>query len=151
MATQELDIATFRLLFPEFADPTAFTDAYITAQWGVAVATMGNVDGWALSGPALANALRLLTAHQMKLNLTIGAGGSGGGGVTGVVTGATIDKVSVQLAAPTTRGGWQYWLASTPYGMQLWAFLQMKSAGGLYIGGRPERQAFRKVYGNFLP
>jgi hypothetical protein len=87
----------------------------------------------------------------MKLALISGSGGSGGGGVTGVVTGATIDKVSVQLAAPTTKSGWQYWLASTPYGMQLWAFLSIKSAGGLYIGGRPERRAFRKVGGNFLP
>jgi hypothetical protein len=151
MAQQVLDIPTFRLLYPEFANVTAFPDAYITAQWGVAVATMGDFDGWALRGPALLNGLNLLTAHQMKLALISGSGGSGGGGVTGVVTGATIDKVSVQLAAPTTKSGWQYWLASTPYGMQLWAFLSIKSAGGLYIGGRPERRAFRKVGGNFLP
>lgn len=149
MATQELDIPTFRLLFPEFADPTKFPDAYITAQWAVAVTAIGNVDGWLLAGPALKTALNYLTAHLMKLNVIIAAGG--GAGVTGVLTGATIDKVSVQMAAPPTKNGWQFWLASTPYGMQLWAFLQMKSAGGLYIGGRPERRAFRKVYGNFLP
>lgn len=149
MAQQTLDIAAFRLLFPEFASATAFPDPYITAQWNAAVAHMGDVDGWALSGPALWTALNYLTAHLMKINVLIASGG--GGGVTGVVTGATIDKVSVQMAAPTTKNGWQYWLASTPYGMQLWALLQMKSAGGLYIGGRPERRAFRKVYGNFLP
>lgn len=147
MATQELDIPTFRLLFPEFADPAVFTDAYITAQWEAAVAHMGDKDGWALSGPSLKTALNYLTAHLMKLNVMIGTAGSGG--ITGVVTGATIDKVSVQLAAPTTRSGWQYWLAQTPYGMQLWALLSMKSAGGLYIGGRPERRAFRKVGGVF--
>lgn len=149
MAQQTLDIPTFRLLYPEFANATTFSDAYIEAQWDVAVATMGDRDGWALAGAALRNALNLLTAHQMKLALIAGTGGSGGGGVAGVVTGATIDKVSVQLAAPTTRSGWQYWLASTPYGMQLWAFLSVKSAGGLYIGGRPERRAFRKVGGFF--
>lgn len=149
MAQQTLDIPTFRLLFPEFANATTFPDAYITAQWDVAVSAMGDVDGWLLAGPALKTALNYLTAHLMKINVLIASGG--GGGVTGVVTGATIDKVSVQMAAPVTKSGWQYWLASTPYGMQLWAFLQMKSAGGLYIGGRPERRAFRKVYGNFLP
>lgn len=149
MAQQTLDITTFRLLFPEFVNATTFPDAYIQAQWDAAVAAMGDQDGWALAGASLKTALNYLTAHLMKLNVLIASGG--GGGVTGVVTGATIDKVSVQMAAPTTRGGWQYWLASTPYGMQLWALLSMKSAGGLYIGGRPERRAFRKVYGNFLP
>lgn len=147
MAQQTLDIPTFRLLYPEFADPTKFPDAYIQAQWNTAATYMGDQDGWALSGPALVTGLNLLTAHLMKLALIIAAGG--GGGVAGVVTGATIDKVSVQLAAPTTRSGWQYWLATTPYGLQLWAFLSMKSAGGLYIGGRPERAAFRKVGGFF--
>lgn len=150
MAQQTLDIAVFRALFPEFLNATAFPDAVIQAQWDVAVSAMGDQDGWALSGAALRNALNYLTAHQMKLALIANTGG-GGSGVAGVVTGATIDKVSVQLAAPTTKGGWQYWLASTPYGVALWAFLQMKSAGGLYIGGRPERRAFRKVGGYFLP
>lgn len=149
MAQHTLDLATFRLLFPEFANATTFPDAYIQAQWDAAVAHMGDYDGWALSGSSLQTALNYLTAHLLKINVLIAAGG--GGGVTGVVTGATVDKVSVQLAAPTTRNGWQYWLASTPYGMQLWALLSMKSAGGLYIGGRPERRAFRKVGGNFLP
>lgn len=149
MAQQELDIATFRLLFPEFANPGPFPDAYIQAQWDMAVSYIGDRDGWALSGAPLRNALNLLTAHLMKLNLMLTAGG--GAGVVGVVTGASIDKVSVSLAAPTTRGGWQYWLSTTPYGMQLWALLSMKAGGGLYIGGRPERRAFRKVGGNFLP
>lgn len=147
MAQQTLDIPTFRLLFPEFADPVKFPDAYIQAQWDVAVSAMGDMDGWLLHGAALKNALNLLTAHFMKLNVILLAGG--GAGVTGVVTGATVDKVSVQMAAPPTRSGWQFWLAQTPYGLQLWAFLSIKSAGGLYIGGRPERLAFRKVYGSF--
>lgn len=149
MAQQTLDIPTFRLLFPEFANATNFPDAYIQVQWGVAVATMGDQDGWALAGTALSTALNYLTAHLMKLNVMASA--AGGAGITGVVTGATIDKVSVQLAAPPVRSGWQQWLASTPYGTWLWGFLSVKSAGGLYIGGRPERRAFRKVYGNFQP
>lgn len=148
MAQQTLDIPTFRLLFPEFVNPTSFPDAYIQAQWDVAVSHMGDLDGWALAGAALRNALNYLTAHLMKINVMLS---SGGGGTLGVVTSATEDKVSVSFATPPVRSGWQQWLASTPYGLQLWALLQMKSAGGLYIGGRPERRAFRKVGGNFLP
>lgn len=149
MAQQTLNIATFRLLFPEFADPAKFPDPYIQAQWNVAVAHMGDMDGWALAGSALNTALMYLTAHLMKINVILAAGG--GAGIAGQVTGATIDKVSVQFAAPPSKSGWQYWLSLTPYGLQLWALLQMKSAGGLYIGGRPERRAFRKVGGNFRP
>lgn len=147
MATHELDVDTFRLLFPEFANTTTFPTPYIQAQWDMAVSAMGANDGWALCGAALQNALNLLTAHLMKLNVIAAAGG--GAGITGVVTGATIDKVSVQMAAPPVKSGWQFWLSQTPYGTTLWAFLSMKSAGGLYIGGRPERLAFRKVGGRF--
>lgn len=149
MAQHTLDIPTFRLLFPPFADASKFPDAYIQAQWDSAVAFMGDVDGWALSGDKLQTALNYLTAHLMQINVILAGGGAGG--VAGVVTGATIDKVSVTLAAPTTKGGWQYWLSTTPYGMLLWSLLTIASAGGLYIGGRPERRAFRKVGGNFRP
>lgn len=136
-----MDITTFRLLFPEFADPAAFPDDYLSAQYDTSITYLGA--NFEVAG------LRFLTAHFLKLNVMMTAGG--GAGVTGVVTGATIDKVSVTMAAPPIRSGWQQWLAQTPYGAQLWALLSLRSAGGLYIGGRPERQAFRKVGGNFLP
>lgn len=160
MAQHELDVATFRLLFPAFANPQQFPEAYISAQWDMATSYIAPWDNCFISGKHLQNALNLLTAHLMQLNVNMGQGGgssSGGAGgsgdscgaVVGVVTGATIDKVSVQMAAPTTRNGWQYWLASTPYGMQLWALLKALSAGGFYIGGRPERAGFRKIGGRF--
>lgn len=44
MAQHTVDIATFRLLFPAFADVTKFPDAYIEAQWreiGVTFLDMG--------------------------------------------------------------------------------------------------------------
>lgn len=149
MATHTLDIAVFRLLFPPFADPTKFPDAYIQAQWDMAVTYFGDVDGCLFGGPEKQSALNLMTAHLMQLNILIAAGGSAGAG--GVLTGATIDKVSVTLAPPPFKNGWQWWLAQTPYGAQLWALLQLKSAGGYYIGGLPERRGFRKVYGTFRP
>jgi hypothetical protein len=33
--------------------------------------------------------------------------------------------------------------------LQLWALLQKVSAGGVYIGGSPERRGFRKIGGRF--
>lgn len=63
---------------------------------------------------------------------------------------ATIDKVSVSLTPPPNKNQWQFWLNTTPYGMQLLALLQSKSAGGFYIGGLPETAAFKKVAGIYL-
>lgn len=148
MAQHVLDIATFRLLFPAFADPTKFPDAYIQAQWDMATTFIGDVDGCLFSGPEMQSALNLMTAHLMALNVLIAAGG--GTGTIGVGTQATIDKVSVSYAPPPFKDGWQYWLSTTPYGVQLWALLKLKSAGGWYFGGRPERIAFRKVGGRFF-
>lgn len=148
MATHTLDIPTFRLLFPVYADVTTYPDAYIQAQWDMAVTYFGDVDGCLFNGPAKQSALNLLTAHLMWLNHLIAQGGASGGG-TGVLTGATIDKVTVTLAPPPFKDGWQWWLSQTPYGAQLWALLSLKSAGGFYFGGLPERRALRKVGGIF--
>lgn len=149
MADHTLDIPTFRLLFPPFADATLFPDAYVQAQWGMAGSYMGTVGGCLFGGPELQSALNLMTAHLMQINVLVAAGGTAGAG--GVLTGATIDKVTVTIAPPPFKNGWQWWLAQTPYGAQLWALLTLKSAGGFYIGGLPERRGFRKVYGTFGP
>lgn len=149
MAEHTLDIATFRLLFPAFANATTFPDAYIQAQWDMATSYLGAADGPLLCGPELQSALYLMTAHLMQLNVLVAAGGSAG--IGGVLTGATIDKVTVTVAAPPFKSGWSWWLAQTPYGAQLWALLTLKSAGGWYVGGLPERRAFRKVGGTFRP
>jgi hypothetical protein len=82
--------------------------------------------------------LQLMTAHLLQLNSNIEDGNT-----PGVVIGATIDKVSVQIQPPPEKNQWQYWLNQTPYGQQLLALLQVQSVGGFYIGGSPERLAFR--------
>lgn len=149
MAEHTLDIATFRLLFPTFANVTAFPDAYIQAQWNMATGYISPWDSCLASGQSLQNALNLLTAHLMQINVMLA--GAGGSPTLGVVQSATIDKVTVTNAVPATRNGWQYWLATTPYGLQLWALLKMLAGAGFYVGGLPERRAFRKVYGTFGP
>lgn len=146
MAQHVLDIATFRLLFPPFANDTLFPDAYITAQWAMATSYIGDMDGCLFGGPELQSALNLMTAHLMQLNVLVANGSNGG-----ILTGATIDKVTVTITPPPFKNGWQWWLAQTPYGAQLWSLLSLKSAGGFYIGGLPERRGFRKVYGAFGP
>ncbi len=142
-----IDPAAFRVLFPQFANVTAYPDATLMLFFGSATAFLGEYDNYALSGQGLQTALDLMTAHL----LAIGTGAAAGTGGSGVVTGSTIDKVSVTLMAPPARSAWAFWLSGSPYGAQLWALLSMRSAGGFYIGGSPERAAFRRVGGGFGP
>ena len=146
--TAVLDISVFRQTFPAFASVTLYPDASITLRWGLAVGMFGDQDNWALSGASLQSALNLLTAHLLQLATATVAGGTGPS-VTGPVVSATVDKVSVTVAAPVAKSAWQYWLASTPYGQELAALLSLVSAGGLYVGGLPERRGFRKIGGVF--
>lgn len=140
----ELDLPKFRELFPQFS---GVSEARVQLMWDTAATIVSPWDSCLLHGDRLQTALTWLTAHLITLNGD-GTGESGGSG-GGVVTGSVIDKVQVQFAAPPTRNGWQFWLAQTPEGLTLWAMFRAWSAGGFYVGGRPERLAFRKVGGFF--
>lgn len=132
------DVAQFRAMYPAFANMTTFPDAVLQMYWDQATSYVSNVNyGW-LFGAQSANgnavnrvlALNLMTAHITQLFVLIGVGQT-----PGIVTGATVDKVNVTLEAPPIKDGWQYWLAQTPYGQQLWALLTAASVGGWYVGG----------------
>jgi hypothetical protein len=147
MEPHEIDLPTFRLLYPAFANPMLYPDAYVTAQFTAATAYFGQYDGPLINGAQLQNVLNLMTAHLMQINVMLS--GAGQSPVIGVLSSATIDKVSVTNTPPPAKDGWQYWLSTTPYGLQLRALLKVLSAGGLYVGGSPERSAFRKIGGRF--
>lgn len=148
MADVTLDKPLFRSLFPEFADVVAYPDAVLQTRWdneATLYVTAAN-EGDLMDGKR-AYAIQCMLAHLLRLTKLATAAGAGGTAVTGVVTQATVDKVSVTLAPPPARGEWGHWLAQTPYGVQLSAFLSAQAAGGFYYGGLPERSAFRKVGG----
>lgn len=147
MALHTLDLATFRLLYPAFANVTTFPDAYVQAQWDAATVYLGEYDGCLLADKRLQLALNLMTAHLMQINVMMAAGGATP--TIGVLTSATVDKVTVTNMPPPAANGWKFWLALTPYGLQLWALLKAASAGGVYIGGSTERRGFRKAGGRF--
>lgn len=147
MAEHTFDVASFRLLYPAFASVTDFPDAYLTAQFGQARAYITPYDNAWTSGDLLQTALNLMTAHLTQINVILAANGKTP--TLGVLQSATIDKVTVSNAPPPVKNGWQYWLATTPYGQQLWALLKSAANIGPYVGGLPERAAFRKVGGYF--
>ncbi len=144
MAVITFDVAAFRAAFPAFADPQKYPDATLEGYWDAACCYISPTDYGYLHGDCRARALNLMTAHLTQLS-TMAASGQ----PTGVGQSATVGQVSVSMVPPPIKNGFQYWLASTPYGMQLWALLRVKSVGGLSIGGLPEKSAFRKVGGIF--
>lgn len=68
-----------------------------------------------------------------------------------MVNSATEGSVSVGMTPPPAKNMWQWWLATTPYGVQLMALLQSLTVGGFIVGGAPELGAFRRVGGVFYP
>lgn len=134
------DIPAFRIAFPAFANDLIYPDALIQTQADIAACMLSD------QGCECTTLLQqLMVAHLLMLNDRIMAGT----GNTGQVASATIDKVSVSMTPPPGTDGFSYWLGTTPYGLQLMALLAKCAAGGLYVGGRPERAAFRSVGGAF--
>lgn len=142
MVTHVFDLPTFQALFPALTNVTVSTGPLF---WGAATSSMSDQDNCAIEGDSLQYALNLLTAHIAALAKLLASGQT----TVAVMTGASVDKVSVSVSPPPARDAWDYWLQTTPYGLNFLALLEMKSSGGWYFGGAPERQGFRKARGVF--
>ena len=127
----------FRLLYPAFASDS---DEVVRAAAEQA-SCLAEVNGCKCSEQAW----MALTAHVLALRA---AGAAGEGVAPGALASASIDKVSVSFQAAPSRDAWQHWLNLTPYGQQAAALLKACAFAGLYVGGMPERDAFRAVYGS---
>lgn len=147
------DDATFRAMFPEYADTTLYPASLIQVFWDLAgdFIAIPNYTCFAiLRGNAASTALYYMTAHLLTLSQQqVNSGQAPGAVQGGYETGATIDKISVQQMAPPATTMLSWWLAQTPYGQALAALLTMLAVGGTSVGGLPERVAFRKVGGTF--
>lgn len=136
MAT--FNLAVFRTLYPQF---DTVTDATVLAVADQAICFVSDT-GCECDDTAWF----LMVAHLLQIQTAAAAGGNG----SGPVASATVGGVSVSFQAPPYgTSAYKFWLFSTPYGSQLAAMLARCSAGGLYVGGAPERAAFRRVGGSF--
>ena len=130
------DVVGFRTTFQEFQqtpDPTI-------NGW-VNLASSSAMAAW-YAGATLTEQ-QLLVAHIGHM-MTAAAAGDG---LSGPVTSASEGSVSASFQPPPTKTALQHWLSMSPYGLQLWALLRVAAAAGAYVGGLPERSAFRKVGG----
>ncbi|TQI79992.1 uncharacterized protein DUF4054 [Serratia fonticola] len=119
-----IDLQRFRDLFPAMSDVGMFTDATIQTQWEQAQYFISPDES--LQEHRFENALYLMTAHLVWLHHAIAQGHT----TAGIVTSATISKVSVSIALPPCHTARQFWLATTPYGLQLLALCNEDTVSG---------------------
>lgn len=146
MATHTFDVAAFRTQFPAFADEEKYPDEVLSGYFQMAGCFVSPNDNCMFNGDCLQGALNLMVAHLASV-YTVDATGALPG--IGIITSATIDKVSVTSQVPTTQSAYSAFLLRSPYGLQLVAMLKAHSAGGWMVGGSYERQGFRKAGGIF--
>lgn len=146
MPTIEFNVSDFRSAYPEFSSETQYPDSVLSGYFDISTCYISDKDSnlLILNGACRARALNMLVAHFAKLNALIADGQNPGN-----VVNASIDKVSVTLQQPPATNSWQWWLMMTSYGQMLLALLKAKSAGGMYVGGLPERRGFRRIGGGF--
>jgi len=143
MATIQFNEANFRALFPAFSNITQYPSTLLSLLWNNATSYLNNQIqcGWynGLNINQQTLALNYMAAHLVALSAQISSGSQGG-----IVTSATIDKISVAIQPPPETNQWQWWLNQTPYGQQLLALLQIAAAGGFFYNGAPVFTAFRR-------
>lgn len=146
-----MEVSRFRELLPEFSDDAKFPDAILGVMTSIAAEYINPDDSAcrSLRAKSLEYALCLMAAHLYTLHLQRFGKSNPGMAQGGFIQSSSIEDVSVTKAQIPARNAWQAWLSQTPYGQALSALLHIKAAGGLYVGGLPERGAFRKVGGTF--
>lgn len=138
------DAAAFRAAFPAFKAQEQYSDETLQGYWDAATYQISDENyGWLKDG-ARARALNCLTAHLTQLSNLIASGE-----MVGLVSDAQIDKVKVTLTPPPVKTQWKWWMSLTPYGAECLAILSAAGIGGLYVGGVPNRRAFRTFGGQW--
>ena len=143
-----LALATFRAAFPAFSNVTSFPDTLINMQYANAGFYINQNDSLSggLSGAIVDFVLQLLTCHLLQSGVMIINGQT-----NVVVTGSSIGEISVSLLPPPAKTSWQFWLATTTYGLQLWSLLSVQAVGGWSVSNAayPETRGLRKAGGYF--
>ena len=127
-----LDVTAFRASYPAFAAEASFSTPTLQAYFNTAGLYLANDNYGQIRDDSRYTALTLMTAHLAALSVLIASGET-----PAVATAGSVDK------PPPAKSQFQWWLSTTPYGQQLLAMLQMRSAGGLYVGGSHTRGGFR--------
>jgi hypothetical protein len=135
------DPAAFSAAFPAFSEtPTAAINVWAS------IVEQSPMASWFACAPPTQQ--QLIVAHIGYMLTNANSVGNSQGG--GAVVSGTEGSVSASFAPPPITNGLEYYLSTSTYGQMLWGMLNVSTAGGLYVGGLPERHAYRKVGGVFV-
>lgn len=133
MAEVNVSVAEFRQRFPIFSSTTKYPDTLVQTMLDTAIIYIPNRTTCCKDEKTVKEMIYLMTAHLLATSTDTASGGTGG-----VVQSASVGGVSVSKMAPPAKNMFSYWLAGTPYGLQLLAMLKMQSTIGVYVGGTKE-------------
>ena len=127
-------IAEFRQRFPLFQDNSKYSDDIVQCMLDTATMYIPTTINCYVKDSVLKQMIYLMTAHLILQYQDLADGNNN----SGMMSSATIDKISISKTIPPNKTQLQWWLNSTTYGTQLLSLLKLQSAGGLYIGGSKE-------------
>lgn len=133
--TVTVSVAEFRRLFKQFQDTTLYPDELLQIILEVAQLYVSNKINCFVKEPVQKQLIYLMAAHLTVCNSKITSEGDSDGGL---ITSASIDKVSVTKQIPTLKSALDAWLWQTAYGQQLLALLKLQATVGIYFGGSKE-------------
>lgn len=133
MTQIQISLNDFISQFPEFANNERAQGMLTRATCYISLDNYGY-----LTEDCRVLAVYLFAAHLLTLQDNVSNGNTSGG----IEQSATIDKVSVTMAIPTSHDAFEYWLNQTAYGQELLALLASKIATPLYVNGSFNRVLF---------
>lgn len=140
-------IPVFREQFPAFSSELVWPNETIQSAYDMSGCYIDAANSWYNCTKCQDLISSLMTAHLLTLN---GSKIAPSNNTPGKVASAAVGSVNVSFVDTTaSKNAFTIWLSKTPYGEQLLALLGRISVGPTYIGGTPERSAFRKYAGRF--
>lgn len=144
MTAIALVVSEFRADCPEFGDDITYTDADIEHWFDVTGNYVTTNDYGYLTGDKRKLALYLFTAHLMYLNNKVLSGA-----LPMPLNSADEGTVKISFTTPPAKSMWQWWLTTSPYGLQLLGLFSTAKVGGFIYGGSNVRAGIRKPNGCF--
>jgi hypothetical protein len=138
MASIVFDIAEFRIKYSIF---DGISDSVVLRAFDSAEMFISNNTSCYLDENRLKYVLYLMTAHILQIGIYTA---SNRGGTAGIVSSASIDKISVSFESRISKSAFQYFLNKTIYGEEILALFSLWSAGGYYIGGSNSTLGFKR-------
>jgi ligand-binding sensor domain-containing protein len=132
--------ADMRAVLPAYNNPVAYPTTTLNMWFNNALGFMTDEESGLVDASDQGMMIYLMAGHLMSLSAMIC---DNDGAPVGLVSAATVDKVSVTMQLPPNPSQFQWWLSTTPYGAQLYAMLGVATVGGYWIGGSPQRWAYR--------